>query len=610
MQRRDYFKLVEVTPREILAGDSVEITIRIIPGCDFSAQGSRIVFDLPGYLGNSRPTRLLQEISGYVEVFCANPDIAYTCRVWDIETGDFASRQRAGFVGMAQRLFVLDFKEGEACEGDEILVKWGYTWNGFGAGTKVTPLVLSREFYNTIYVRYFADGTRGLPDYGRSFDGYVRPTPDVEVPVRYRIIPRDPHHLRLYRKMNGARLLILDRFSNVCQVPDPGPFVQPEIATAPDEYGVFHLADPETELVSKGLPFYESPSVRGAHGDLNLYFGDLHLHTSFSIDCIERERLEITPAMSLAYAKNVSCLDFAAVADHHSPFRSGRHQLDGEEWRLINEATRDYEEDPNFIAFAGFELRCSRGDTVVVLGEEFGYEEITAPEIGNIKGLWERFRGRRYLTIPHFHFPGELSEGEWWACPYDGVEPVLEIFSCHGSYESDCVLEQHISEIKPFRPDRHGKYFLQRGFRYGLVCNSDGHKGNAGQNGLTAVYAPELTKEAILEAIVKRHVYGTTNARIRLLFTMNDYLMGDVAPNIPEKRLHISVAGERPFKAVDILRNGELYRRYKPYRQKHAIDLTFLEETPSFWYVRAIQIDNEIAYSSPIWFSGSPSSKE
>ncbi len=178
----------------------------------------------------------------------------------------------------------------------------------------------------------------------------------------------------------------------------------------------------------------------------------------------------------------------------------------------------------------------------------------------------------------------------------------MEIFSCHGSYESDCVLEQRISESKTFRPDRHGKYLLQRGFRYGLVCNSDGHKGNAGQNGLTAVYAPELTKEAILEAIARRRVYGTTNARIRLLFTMNDYLMGEVAPNVPEKRLHVFAAGERPFKAIDILRNGELHRRFRPYRQECAIDLTFREEEPSFWYVRAV-LDNEIAYSSPIWFS-------
>jgi len=604
LQQPDYFRLAEVTPSEIPAGDSAEITIRLILGRDFHAPGSRIVLDFPGYLGTSRPTRLHHEIGGFTEVFCANPDLVYTCRVWDMETGDFASRQRSGFMGMAQRLFVLDFKEGETHEGDEVLVKWGYARNGFGNGTRVSSLVLAREFYNTIYLRYFLDGARGLPDYGRSFDGYARPTPDLEIPLRYRIMPREPHHLRLYRKMNGARLLILDRFSNVCQVPDPDPFIQAEITSAPDEYGVFHLRDSEAELASKGLPLYESPPVKGVHDGLNLYFGDLHLHTSFSVDCIERERLEITPAMTLAYAKNVSCLDFAAVTDHHSPARSGRHRLDGEKWRLINEAVRDYDDDPEFAAFAGFELRCSRGDTVVVLGEDFDYGEIAAPEIGNIKGLWERFKGRRYLTIPHFHHPGELSVGEWWACPYDGVETVLEIFSCHGSYESDGVLEQHISDIKTFRPDRHGKYLLQRGFRYGLVCNSDGHKGNAGQNGLTAVYAPELTREAIMEAIAKRHVYGTTNARIRLLFTMNGYLMGDIAPNAPEKRLHVSVAGERPFKAVDILRNGELYRRYKPCRREYTIDLTLMEEEPSFWYVRAVQIDNEIAYSSPIWFSG------
>ncbi len=64
MQKRDYFRLVELTPREIPAGDSAEITIRLVVGRDFSALGSRIVLDLPGYLGTSRPTRLHHELGG------------------------------------------------------------------------------------------------------------------------------------------------------------------------------------------------------------------------------------------------------------------------------------------------------------------------------------------------------------------------------------------------------------------------------------------------------------------------------------------------------------------------------------------------------------------
>jgi len=64
----------------------------------------------------------------------------------------------------------------------------------------------------------------------------------------------------------------------------------------------------------------------------------------------------------------------------------------------------------------------------------------------------------------------------------------------------------------------------------------------------------------------------------------------------------ISIKGERPFKAVDIMRNGELYKRYKPDSIEFEAEFTVKEKYKSNWYVRATQLDNHIAYSSPIWF--------
>lgn len=599
---KQYFSACDVTPKEILAGDSVEINIRLVAGPDFTARGSRIVLDLPAYLGYSRPTLLHQEIGGFTEVFCSNPDLHYTKRVWDMETGDFAGVTGGGFKGMAQRLFVLDFERGEARAGDEILIKWGYLCNGYGTGTKVSTVVLAKEFYNTIHVRYFTDGTQGLPDFGRSFKGYDRPAPDVEVPLRFRIRPREPDRIRVYRKADKASLVVLDRFANVSEVDRLEELLLEPVKAEKDERGVFRLADPRAAVTAKALPIYDCPRTDRVYGGMNVYFGDLHVHTAFSIDCIEREKQEITPAQAFAYARDINCLDFAAVTDHHSPSRDERHRIGEENWRETLAAVRRYNADGEFAAFPGFEFRCDRGDTAVVLGREYDYARINDPAITDIRSLWRSFKSCDYLTIPHFHNPGKLPEGEWHVCPDEGVEPVLEIFSCHGSYERDQVLERHIAAMKSFRPDRHGRYFLQHGYRYGFVCNSDGHKGHVGQNGLIAVYAEELTRGAILAAIRNRRVYGTTNARIRLLFTMNGHLMGAVLPNTTEKRLFVSVAGERPFKAVDVFRDGDLHKRYKPYARECEFEETIRDESPSSWYVRAIQVDNEIAYASPIWF--------
>lgn len=599
--QQDYFILADVTPKEVLAGDSVEIAVRLVAGPAFRAAGSRLVLDLPAYLGYSRPTCLHQEIGGFTEVFCSNPDLRYTKRVWDIELCDYPTEKKSSFKGMAQRLFVLDFQAGEARAGDEILIKWGYLCHGFSCGTKVTTLVLEREFFNTIHIRYFQDGTRGLPDYGRSFEGHDRPVPEVEIPVRFRILPREPERLRLIRRENRTSLLVLDRFSNISPVEDLAEVINEKGPARVNAFGVFELKHPGAGITSKALPLTESPSMAEVYEGRNVYFGDLHVHSSFSIDCIEREKQEMTPDRTFAFARDVACLDFLAVTDHHQPWRDGRHRLGRENWRLVNDAAGEYTADGEFAAFPGFEFECERGDTAVVVNEELTYDEISAPELKGIRDIWERFKGRALITIPHFHHVGQLELGQWYECPYPGMEPSLEIFSCHGSYENDRVLERHIAEIKKFRADRHGKYFLCNGYHYGFTCNSDGHKGNAGYNGLTAVYAKELTRDTIFDALKRRNVYGTTNARIRLLFTINGHLMGSILPATARKLLHISAAGEAPIKAVDVFRNGELFKRFRPDKLEFAVDLAIGEEGPSNWYVRVTQADNHIAYGSPIW---------
>lgn len=596
-----YFGKIDITPKEIYAGDSAEITIKLALGRDFSAENSRIIFDMPAYLGYSSPTCWNDETSGFVEVFCSNPDLKYLKRVWNVSASSFFSRNNQGYQDRAQRFFVLDFLGGNASEGDEILVKWGYTRDGFSVGTKVTTLVLLNEFYNTIHVRYFKDSAKGLPDFGHSFKGFSRPSPDIEVPVSFRLLPREPHKIRVIRKQKKACLLILDRFSNVCKVKNPGRFIKNRIKTKMNSAGVFEINNPGVKINSGKLPFFDTPDMANVYDGKNIYFGDLHTHSAFSVDCIEIDKQEMTPGMLFEYAKKVSCLDFLAVTDHHQPWDTERYKIGEKNWKILLEDAKTCNQEGEFLAFPGFEFMCERGDTAVVLNETLAYRQIDIPGIKNIKKLWKRLKGRDYITIPHFHNGGSLRKNEWYQCPYDGVEPNMEIYSCHGSYESDEVLERYGPEIKGLRDDRNYKYFLQKGYRYGITCNSDGHMGNPGMNGLTAVYAGKLTGKSIMESIRNRNVYGTTNARIRLLFTVNGKLMGAVIEGSDRNVISVNIKGEQPFKAVDIIRNGRLFRRYKPYKTDFKAELADGVDSNSNWYVRAIQIDNHIAYSSPVW---------
>ena len=64
-----------------------------------------------------------------------------------------------------------------------------------------------------------------------------------------------------------------------------------------------------------------------------------------------------------------------------------------------------------------------------------------------------------------------------------------------------------------------------QGYRVGVVCHSDDHKGRPGATrpgastfgaigGLTCYLMPELTRDALFEALRRRRHYGTTGTRL------------------------------------------------------------------------------------------------
>ncbi|MCI8624497.1 MAG: hypothetical protein HFG26_12680 [Provencibacterium sp.] len=301
---------------------------------------------------------------------------------------------------------------------------------------------------------------------------------------------------------------MLDRFSNLCRVESLEGLTVPSPAARQAPPGVFHLEAGERLSSAGSSSMTAAPDPYGVYEGYSILFGDLHTHSAYSYDCAERERMHRTPADYYRYARDTACLDFLAVTDHHVPWGEERRKIGRENWERTLEAARLYHQPDDFLAFPGLEVKDARGDTTLILGEDFSYEEITHPSLVDLLSLWERYRGRNYLGIPHFHNPGSLPAGTWRACPYEGVEPVVEISSCHGTYEAFGPEEPAQPLMEHERPDRCGRFLLWAGYRYGFICNSDGHKGNPGQNGLTAVYVKERTREAVLDALRQRRAYG------------------------------------------------------------------------------------------------------
>lgn len=596
------FKKVEVTPSVVVAGTNEEFKIKITIGSGYAKKPTRLAISLPTQLGFSKPALFIDEDYGYLEVYCNNPDVRWEKKLWDVQNDCFVEKSNDHPRKWGQHLVIIDISEGLQ-ENDYVQLNWGDIGRGFGKGTQTTILSHTENYLQHIWLRYYEDQERGVPDRERDIPGFAqRPIPDASASVALRILPKPLERWRLIRKTDEALLVPLDLYGNITPVQN----IRDHI-TAPQKpvlrNGVYHYDNNNVAVHSKKRPLTSTGSMLNVFENKHIYFGDMHNHSKYSNDTIEEARSEMSPFDMQVFARDRAGLDFYAVSDHHQPQDSPRDHIFESVWNETIEAVIKNDQPGRFLVFPGFEYRCGRGDTVLFFNYLPEYKEINRSDWTDIRKVWETLKGKDYISHPHFHNPGKLAENEWWICPYENVEPVMEIFSCHRSFERYDVFEQGRSLIKHHRKDRMGTFFLKNNMRYGFVANSDSHYGHPGMQGLAAVYADSLDKKSILEAYRKRHVYGVSGDRIRMLFTGNGKLMGSEIPNTNVKEFLIDVVGENKLKKIELFKNGELYKRFVPENA-----LTFRKEfkvedaEPANWFVRATQENNQMAWSSAVWF--------
>jgi hypothetical protein len=104
----------------------------------------------------------------------------------------------------------------------------------------------------------------------------------------------------------------------------------------------------------------------------------------------------------------------------------------------------------------------------------------------------------------------------------------------------------------------------------------------------------------------KRHSYGATDNIVldyRLETGGREYLQGDIVAAPGDFRLSVKAIGTRPIRQIDIIRNNQFIHNLQPLAKE--VSFTFIDSQPrpgeSYYYVRVIQVDEQMAWSSPIW---------
>jgi hypothetical protein len=347
----------------------------------------------------------------------------------------------------------------------------------------------------------------------------------------------------------------------------------------------------------------ETPTIDYQGGKLKLLYGDLHTHSDISVcnRCGDQSVDE-----NYQVRRDINRLDFACMTDHG-------YNIVPYLWNYTAKMARVNEDSGRLMTFLAQEWTSSfekydqknpygyYGHRNLILADPF-FPKWWNANIGQTpSALWDELRkmGANFVNIPHqLADTGNVPTD--WSYVNEQAQPVAEIFQNRGSYEYMGTPRQAIRSIP--KPGWYIQDAWARGTVIGVIASPD----HGGGRGKACVYALDLSRESILNAIRARHTFGTTAARIFLDVRVNGRLMGDkiaASDGKPvEVEIHVRCPGD--IDRVEVCRNNQFIYVKRP--EGKSADLTFEDTAPlegySYYYVRVMQKDNEIAWSSPVWF--------
>ena len=328
----------------------------------------------------------------------------------------------------------------------------------------------------------------------------------------------------------------------------------PPVVQVPVRYKASGLTRLEVRLPDSGLSAQSNPvQIATEPPKWRRFWGDMHSGQS-EVGCGVGSMAE-----HFTYARDAAGLQFIT-------HQGNDHYVSRDLWDLTRTETENFHEPGRFVTFLGCEWSpptSDGGDRNVFYRHDeprlrrsgrFFQEDDPDPEpdLTTAEPFLEAMRHEPVLI--NMHVGGRPTNLDWHA---PEIERLAEIHSTHGTSEW-------------FVKDA-----LRRGYRVGITAGTDGITGRPGachpgwrnnrnvRNGLTAVYAEELTRTGIWEALTARRCYATSGERIGLWFEVDGQPMGSMftTSGFPEAR--IKVEGTAPLESVELLRGDKEIRQWR-----------------------------------------------
>jgi hypothetical protein len=402
-------------------------------------------------------------------------------------------------------------------------------------------------------------------------------------------------------------------------------FSSPQLSTkyAPMAFSKTQVREflPTDKLISQ---FSGHPKVTGKQitvdGDVyTLIYGNLHEHSENS-PCWSAGT-DGTLHDDYRFGMFSEGYDFVAITDHG-------YSLNEVYWRK-NLRLADFYNEPNyFVALPAMEwtlrsdpkldgIQYGAGHYNVIFpsveeGKKFIRNKheiysVYCPETNNSASLWKFLHEKDIdcITIPHH--PADKTHPVDWNVYDERYVPLVELFQCRGNGEyPGCPREINL--------ERHSTTEYKRAFvnyalnekkhKLGFIASGD-HNGMG--VGVAALWVKELSRAGILEALKSRRCFATTGDKMIVDFRINGGISGSTIEMDQAPGLNIKVTGQRELEKVEVLRNSKVIKEYILQNGPIEFDENFIDENYGeenevlYYYVRATQKNNALAWSSPIW---------
>ncbi|MBI3679979.1 MAG: hypothetical protein HY235_06230 [Acidobacteria bacterium] len=351
------------------------------------------------------------------------------------------------------------------------------------------------------------------------------------------------------------------------------------------------------------IAFLQSQRIPWQGRQLRILRGDMHRHTDISFD----GDIDGSVWDFYRYTMDAAGFEYSALTDHNAGD-------DFEYFWWIEQKSADLFHYPQrFTPLYAYErsLRFPNGHRNVVWSRRGVRTLVRTPEEEAGKQgaarLYEYLRKTGGLAMSHTS--GTLM-GTDWRDNNKELEPLVEIYQgdrMSYEYEGGPRASKAADEFsKPggYQPEGYVWNAWAKGYKLGVQASSDHASTHISY---AVLLAEDRSREAILEAIRARHAYAATD-NILLDVRSGEHIQGDIFPSKTRPRIQIRIAGTTPIDVVEVIKNNQFVFKSQP--GKNAVKLAY-EDTAatageSYYYVRLIQKDGQIAWSSPMWITYQP----